>query len=125
MRVYIRKYKENIGIGSDLVIKNRLYTPGIMGIRKRVLDNSLSTILIAFVKGNPVGCLTIDQIPQRIGLRKYNIINTWIKPDYRGLNFGKKLLNKAEQISEYPLAGYVSKKSGDFYGKNNIKSISY
>lgn len=125
MRVYIRKYEKNMDEGSNLVISNRLYTPGVRGIRQRVLDKDLSTILIAFVDGNPIGCLTIDQYPKRVGSKKYSIINTWIKPDYRGLSLGKKLLLKAEEIAEYPLAGYASKKGGSFYNNNNIKAISY
>ena len=125
MRLYIRKYEKNMDEGSNLVISNRLYTPGVSGIRQRVLDKNLSTILIAFVDGNPIGCLTIDQYPKRVGFKKYSIINTWIKPDYRGLSLGRKLLLKAEEIAEYPLAGYASKKGLSFYNNNNIKAISY
>lgn len=121
----IRKYEENIDDGSQIVISNRLYTPGVAGIRKRVLEKSLSKILIAFIDDYPVGCLTIDYYPEKIGIRNYNIINTWIKPNYRGLSLGKELLNKAIEISKYPLAGYSSKNGGYFYNKNNIKSIIY
>lgn len=125
MTFKIVKYDKNISIASELVIKNRLYTPGANGIRYRILEGGISTIFIVFDEEKPIGCLTVDQYPIKNGLKKYSIVNTWIKPKYRGLGLGGKLLKKAANVAEYTLAGYASKDGEHFYKNNNIKAISY
>lgn len=125
MKFKIVKYDKRIEEGSNLVIKNRLYTPGANGIRDRVIDGGISTIFIVFYADLAVGCLTIDEYPIKVGFKKYSIINTWIKPKYRGLGLGSKLLKKASEIAEYKIAGYASADGRLFYKNNKIKAIEY
>lgn len=73
----------------------------------------------------PVGCLTIDAYMEKIGRKKYNLINTFIKPSYRGLSIGKKLVEKAKKDHWKPLAGFASIRGEFFYKSNGVKVIYY
>ncbi len=125
MNIKIKKYKKNVCEGGEIIIKNRLYTPGVKGIRKRVIEKDLETIYIAYIEEVPVGCLTIDAYMEKIGRKKYNLINTFIKPSYRGLSIGKKLVEKAKKDHWKPLAGFASIRGEFFYKSNGVKVIYY
>lgn len=125
MQITIKKYKRYIDKGSEIVIKNRLYTPGVSGIRTRVLEKDLESIYIAYIDDVPVGCLTIDAYLEKINKRNYKIINTFIKPDYRGLNIGQKLIKRARKDYWRPFAGFASLRGEFFYKKNGVEVIYY
>lgn len=119
--------KSKLQDGATLIIKERLYSPGVQGIRSRVLDceNQLSAIIIAYHNEKPIGCVTLDLHPIFEGRKFFSIVNTWIKPSYRRKGIASVLLKRISKHSQYTIAGYASKAGSYFYKDRNIECIKY
>ncbi len=119
--------KSKLKDGADIVIKDRLYTPGAQGIRNRVLNcqNALVAIIIAYHNDKPVGCITLDLHPVKSKKQYFSIVNTWIKPSYRRKGIASVLLKRIQRHSNYLIAGYGSKSGSYFYKDRDIECIKY
>lgn len=125
-KVYRNK---NLDEGISIIISNRLYTPSTGAIRDRVKRKLCDLIIISFFDNCPVGCIIRDNCTSDIVineiLEKRYIINTWVKPSFRGRKIGTFLISTMKKHSRKKLAGYGSVAGLNFYPKTNIPFIAY
>jgi len=123
---YILYESENLEMGASIVYKNRIYSPGRAGIRKRVMNPELlSAIVVAFHNNKPVGCITLDKHPIKRKKEYYQVVNTWIKPKYRRKGIGKNLLSVIDDKADFLVAGYATPDGRSFYNNMSIKCMEF
>ncbi len=128
MLIEYRTYRnKKLSYGADIVIRNRLYTPGADGIRNRAIDyeDSLQAIVIAYHNGFAIGCITLDKGYVKRKKVYYGIVNTWIKPSYRRKGIAAELIRKTRKLCCFDIAGYASKDGQFFYSDMKMPCIKY